>query len=590
MDAGEAKAAEAAEIDDRIDTLCRGFLGLTAACARCHDHKFDPIPTKDYYALAGVIKSSKYQEALLAPADVIEKYNEGQARVRDEEAKVKQLLDAEGIRLAEGMADDTARYVLAAWKLQNARKTNPQAATADAAKKDKLRDFVLDRWVKYLFEKGSEARPTLAGWRQAVAGLDAGKDLSADAAALEKVTTAAGALQSDVLAALKARDAGGKLEPAQADLLKDIVSPQQGVCRVDPNQVEKMLDDKGKQALAKVKQEVEEVKKVVPAKPPVAHSITEGTAEDMHVYVRGNVKKEGDVVGRHFLTILAGDEPPRFTQGSGRLELAKAIADPKNPLTARVMVNRIWQHHFGRGLVATPSNFGRLGQRPSHPELLDHLAARFVANGWSIKALHREILLSATYQLASDYDEADAKVDPADLWLWRMPRRRLDVEAWRDSLLTVSGNLDAKVGGPSLDLAAGNNHRRTLYAAVSRHSLNGMLRLFDFPDPNLTSEARTATTVPLQQLFVLNSDFMVTQARALVKRLAAEEKDDAGRIRRAYLLLYGRPATDAEVKLGLDFLAVAGTPAKPGEAAPGLSAWEQYAQVLLGDNEFTFID
>ncbi len=224
-----------------------------------------------------------------------------------------------------------------------------------------------------------------------------------------------------------------------------------------------------------------------------------------------------------------------FAQGSGRLELARAIASADNPLTARVLVNRVWQHHFGRGLVGTPSNFGLLGDRPSHPELLDHLAARFIASGWSIKALHREIMLSAAYRLASSHRAANFEHDPDNRLLWRMNRRRLDAEALRDSLLAVTGQLDLAVGGPSLNLSDPKNVRRTFYAAISRHDLNPLLRLFDYPDPNLTSERRTNTTVPMQQLFALNSEFIVQQAKLLAARLDRESPaDDQARLERLY--------------------------------------------------------
>ena len=205
-----------------------------------------------------------------------------------------------------------------------------------------------------------------------------------------------------------------------------------------------------------------------------------------------------------------------------------------------MLVNRVWQHHFGRGLVATASNFGALGERPTHPELLDWLASRFVGGGWSLKRLHREILLSATYRQSSRFDARAFEIDPGNTLLWRMNRRRLEVEAWRDAMLAVSGRLDRSVGGPSISLDAADNRRRTCYAAVSRHDLAPLLRLFDFPDPNITSGGRVETTVPLQQLFVLNSEFMVQTARALAARLqagrASPAKMTTPRIRRAYRL------------------------------------------------------
>jgi mono/diheme cytochrome c family protein len=396
------------QIDDRIDTLTRGLLGLTVACARCHDHKYDPIATRDYYSLAGVAAGTDYVEISLQP--------------------------------------------------------------------------------------GQEGRPVVPA---------KGKD--------------------------KKKAARGALIHAIRDL------PQ-----------------------------------------PVT----------MRVHIRGNPKTLGEEAPRRFLPILAGDNAPAFMRGSGRLELARAIASKDNPLTARVIVNRIWQHHFGQGLVRTASNFGALGEPPTHPELLDYLARRFIAQNWSIKTLHRDIMLSAVYQLSSHVQPGapQLEIDAGNRLLWRMNRRRLEVEAWRDAMLAVSGKLDPKLGGPSGKLEDAKDCRRTLYGKVSRHELNPLLRLFDFPDPNLTSAGRSETTVPLQQLFVLNSEFMVGNARALASRLAGAAGDDTQRIRQAFLLLYGRPVTPREMQLGLSFLARSPVPGQR------LSRWEQYAQVLLAANEFLYLD
>ncbi len=318
----------------------------------------------------------------------------------------------------------------------------------------------------------------------------------------------------------------------------------------------------------------------------MAHGLSEATATDLHVYVRGNPAQQGELAPRRFLRVLSKGEPPRFTHGSGRLELAEAIASKDNPLTARVIVNRVWAWHFGRGIVGTPSNFGQLGERPTHPELLDDLAARFVENGWSLKWLHREIMLSATYQLSSEGAVKPQAIDPDNRLLWRMNRQRLEVEAWRDALLAVSGQLDRSFGGPTTDLNSAQNRRRTVYAKVSRHELNGLLRLFDFPDANITSERRTETTVPQQQLFVLNSPFFIGQAKALAARVGAEEHDDAARVRRAYLLAYGRPVTDAELTLALHYLGGRDDPTEHN----ALTRWERYTQALLAANEFLYVD
>ncbi|MHB1423294.1 MAG: PSD1 and planctomycete cytochrome C domain-containing protein [Gemmataceae bacterium] len=445
QDGAARKLVEATELDDRIDTLTRGFLALTVSCARCHDHKFDPIAQSDYYSLAGIFRGTKYEEMPLGPPETVERYNKAKKEILACEAKIKQFLKTEG--------------------------------------------------------KG---------------------------------------------------------------------------------QGEKKLSDEAKKKLASMRKELEQTKKKAPPQPPMLHTLSEGQPVTMRVYLRGNPDKEGAEAPRRFLRILAGDNPPPFTQGSGRLELAKAIASPINPLTARVLVNRVWQYHFGRGIVGTPSNFGKLGERPTHPQLLDHLATRFIASGWSIKALHREILLSATYRMSCDGDEHNAAVDPGNQLLWRMNRRRLDVEAWRDALLAASGELEDRLGGPSADIGNAANKRRTLYGKVSRHNLDSLLRLFDFPDPNITSGARPVTIVPLQQLFVLNSEFMIARARALAAKANGENQDDAARIRKTFVRVFGRPASAGEVRLGLAFL--------QGADKTALSPWEQYAQVLLSANEFTFVD
>jgi hypothetical protein len=398
------------QYDDRVDTLTRGFLGLTVACARCHDHKYDPISTKDYYGLAGVIASTEYVQVSLEPG------KEGQAIPID-------------------------------------------------------------------------------------------------------------------------------------------------------------VNKKGP-------------KKNAPPPVPFIHALQEAVSPvTLRVHIRGSAANLGEEAPHRFLTVLATEDAGPFANGSGRLELARAIASKDNPLTARVIVNRVWEHHFGRGLVRTSSNFGKLGERPTHPELLDHLATRFVASGWSLKQLHRDIMLSAAYQMSSRPDMRGQEIDPDNKLLWHMNRRRLEVEAWRDAMLTAAGTLDPAVGGPSTDLSAADNRRRTLYGAVSRNDLNPLLRLFDFPDPNITSATRTVTTVPLQQLFVLNSEFMARNARALAARLSATDgPGDADRIRDAFLFLYGRPVTERELQLGLAFL-------RQPEDAPGrLTRWEQYAQVLLSANEFMFVD
>jgi hypothetical protein len=306
--------------------------------------------------------------------------------------------------------------------------------------------------------------------------------------------------------------------------------------------------------------------------------------KDTRIQVRGDYRRLGEQVPRHFPRIAAGDVPPPALAGSGRLELARWIAQPGNPLTARVMVNRIWQQHFGAGLISTPGNFGKLGVPPTHPELLDHLASRFAAEGWSIKAIHRRIMLSKTYQQSTTAAGDGAKLDPENKLLGRMNRRRLESEALRDSLLAVSGKLDPALGGPSIrDL---NSPRRTLYLMSIRSDRSSYGPLFDAADSAAIIDTRTVSTVAPQALFLLNNPFVLARAHELAARVMADSHGDEARITRLYALLFGRAADPVERQAGLDLLADA-RKAGPADEA---ETWAAYAHVLLCTNEFVHVD
>jgi hypothetical protein len=345
------------------------------------------------------------------------------------------------------------------------------------------------------------------------------------------------------------------------------------------------------------------------------HIVEDGTSQDLNVFIRGNVQRKGPVAERRFLRVLSERDPVEFKEGSGRHELAEAIADPHNPLTARVMVNRLWGAFFGRPLVATPSNFGHTGEQPSHPQLLDDLAVRFMQNGWSVKSMVREFVMSATYRQTSAIDPEDeanglkqlerldemrasragsnhsamqqlkstcgSVLDPANELLWRMNRRRLTIEQWRDSVLFVSGQLDFS-SGKSQELDDPVNKRRTVHARISRLKLNDLLMQFDYPDANVHAEKRSVSTTATQKLFMLNNPFVLAQAQALAVRVTTDRKDEKGRIRRIYQLLFGREPEKTETKLALQFLRQPET--------SSMSRWEQYAQLLLVSNEMLYVD
>ena len=376
-----------------------------------------------------------------------------------------------------------------------------------------------------------------------------------------------------------------------SNLFKDLTDIK-GTFWAGGGNLEENFPETAKKEISGKKKELAELRKSMPPALERTHGIEDGGVpgsphegiHDVKIHIRGKYDHLGDLVPRRFPRVLAGDDQKPVTEGSGRHQLADWIASPDNPLTARVMVNRIWQHHFGEGIVRTPNNYGKLGTPPTHPELLDYLAHRFIDSGWSIKAMHRAIMLSAVYQQSSIPLTATLKADPDNLLFGHMNRRRLESEALRDSMLDVGGKLDLTMGGPAMrDLAT---LRRTLYVMTIRSDRATYQFLFDAADPNTINEQRIDSTVAPQALFLMNHPFTMAQTKALVARLEKEApKDDVGRVQWLYQLLYARPANKKEVKVGLNALAHARTSASDKELA-----WEEYCQVLLCANEFIYVD
>ena len=343
---------------------------------------------------------------------------------------------------------------------------------------------------------------------------------------------------------------------------------------------------------------------------PKAMSVAEGKVGDLPVFLRGNHLTRGPVVPRRFPTILAGlDQPALGTRQSGRLELARWLASPRNPLTARVIVNRVWRWHFGQGLVRTVDNFGKLGELPSHPELLDWLATQFIGDGWSLKALHRRILTSQVYQMSTTWNEQAAQIDPENRLLWRMPRRRMDAEQLRDSILAVSGQLDATMGGtllataPFQDLsvtgvsrnpALYQSTRRSVYLPVLRSALYDVFQAFDFPDPAVLNGDRATTTVASQALFMMNGPIVRRTAEHLADTLLSHRDiDDRDRLERACRLILGRPAAPDEIAEWESFLRryqAATSLAAEGPERRRRLAWQGLCRALLSSNEFVTIN
>ncbi len=467
--------------DERVDTLSRGLLGMTVACARCHDHKFDPIATKDYYALAGVFASSS---AVVRPLFEIEP--ETEKRFLWIEQRLLQLdylvalLSREPGSDPEGSARKVARF-----------KVEIDALMAE---------------VKTMGERYPELPKQI-----------------------EKYTASS-------------HNTAGKIRPVsdEAPFSNAVYDAGLWIDGTDPEL------------------------SVMDFKP--------GKARDLNVFIRGNVANRGELAPRALPAVLHRTDAV-FHEGSGRLELADGIFKDAAPLAARVMVNRVWGWHFGKSLVTTPSDFGTQGDKPSHPELLDDLASRFIAHGWSLKWLHREIVLSAAYRQASHPRPEGDKADPANRLLWRVNPRRLDVEAFRDSLLSASGSLNQSLYGPSINLDAPDNKRRTTYGQVSREDLNTVLQLYDVPNAAQHIPARDLTTTPLQQLFVLNSSFVQEQAQTLAESVKGQA-DGAPRVRALYRKILRRDPDPEEIDLGLSYL--------------NRSSMARYAQALLATDEFIF--
>jgi hypothetical protein len=493
-------------IEDTIDNLGRAFLGHTLNCARCHNHKFDPITTEDYYAIYGIFHSTRYPwpgiELEKRQRDFVPLVSEEQVGAVASERKGKEDALSAEVKNIEAL----------------------KQAAEDHLKANQNRLEKLKKGGEPQAEQVQEAERNLEEEKKKVKSLD-----------------------EQLKAAKKKRD-DFRAEPLPYEL---------------------------------------------------AYAVAEGKKiENCKVQLKGDPQRLGTEVVRRFPQVLGGQSVPPEEKGSGRLELAEWIASPDNSLTARVMVNRIWQHHFGRGLVATPNDFGKQGQAASHPELLDWLALRFIESGWSVKAMHRLILSSRTYQIASagaemTNDQGPMTKDPSNTLLSHYPRLRLDAESIRDTLLVLGGNLDRTSGEahpfpPQKDWdftqhkpfkAVFDTNRRSVYLMTQRIQRHPFLAIFDGPDTGASTASRATSTTTLQALYFLNEEFVHQQAGKLASRIRESAASDAERIDRAYKLLFARPATDEEKSLGLDYLQ------KPGDAG-----WESYLRALLRTNEFIYLN
>lgn len=609
-------------IDDRIDTTTRGFLGLTVACARCHDHKYDAIGTSDYYALYGVFAGSEspLEPPLIEPEDSSAEIKTFEVKAKPFRDAIRAMLDAQYVLLSETARKRAGDYLV------RAATTPPDpletAIFFMSLSPEDLRPQILARWRRYLEQRSRPDDPVFGLWGELIRlpeseladrsaelverwlskprGTRPGQlnPLLAEELARTpppKTRAEVARFHGDLLLKVHgaSRSTGSSPvasdaseQPARDQLLA-VLTSQDSPCYFPKSQTDNYMSRSEKDSY---RGKIVELDKLVAAAPRAAARamvmVESESPHDPRIFVRGNPSQLGDPVPRRFLRVLAGAEPTPFAHGGGRLDLAEAITAEENPLTRRVIVNRLWMHHFGEPLAASPSDFGARGAPPSHPELLDDLAAGLERRGWSIKTVQRAIVLSRAYRQSSVDRPECHDVDPDNRLLWRFRRVRLDLEAMRDTLLAVSGRLDRALGGRSVDVAGdAENRRRTVYGLVDRQSLPASFRAFDFASPDVSVERRPFTTVPQQALFGMNAPFVVAQARALATRPEVKAAGSPSlRVRALYRLVLARPAEPGEVAAALDFLAAA-----PDQATQ-LSPLEQFAQVLLLTNELMFVD
>jgi hypothetical protein len=588
-------------LDDRIDVVTRGLMGLTVTCARCHDHKFDPIPAADYYSLYGVFRSATEPTVppVYGPAPDTDQYVMFDAELKVREKALRDLVAAKHAGLVDGARARAGEYLLAAYAARNAPPADDFMLLADVGD---LNPSMITRWRQYLDDARTRRDPLWLHWHALadlpetdfaakapgeLAKIAGGNRLVRAAFAtppktMKEAAERYGKLLTATDAEWKAASASGAKHLADADaeqlrgVLYGPIAPADAPLALDWGFLS-LFPERATQA--EYQKRLKAVEQWLKKGPPRAMALADlPRPYEPRVFERGQPGRPGEPVPRQFVKVANPARKP-FTTGSGRLELAKEIVARSNPLTARVFVNRVWMHHFGTGLVGTPGDFGLRSDPPTHPELLDWLATDFMDNGWKVKRLHKLIMTSATYTQQSLDRPAGIAADPENRRLWKMNRRRLEFEALHDSLAAVSGSLAQTEGGPPVGLPSAS--RRAVYGFIDRLEFPTLLTTFDVPNPAASSPQRTTTTVAPQSLFLMNGPF----ARAAAKRLAGSPavqkyKEPSARLDVLFLTVFGRKPSPEERTLALAFVA----------KGPDADRWADLAHGLLMTNEFAFVD
>jgi hypothetical protein len=603
--------------DEQVDVVSKAFLGLTVSCARCHDHKFDPILTRDYYSMTGFFAdtrsfrdpSTHVSKLLFVPLVEQEEWAEYERQQEDIRRAKFELENTPEIEVEEWVTpyvERVADYML------SARRVYEDGETLDAVVAEtNLDKYLLERWVKYL-TPGDVVRAHMAEWdkapktdRAAVAAKFAESIQTEREGWLKKLRNwrkQANRPAEEITMGIPAKP---KFEPGQNRFFHEVYIAGSGPLAFKSKEdLGRILKPETQELIAALEHKVAELEADAMPEPPRANAVEDKPAKErveQHVFIRGDYSSKGELAPKAFPAILAGlDQEPVKTDGSGRLALAEWMGSDRNPLTARVIVNRVWQWHFGDGLVRTPDNFGRMGEAPTHPELLDYLSSRFIDDGWSIKKLHKRMLLTSTYQMSSAISESKALTDPENRLLSRFNRRRLAVEELRDGLLAADGSIDLSMGGTMqegfgtdgenstdrLSINPDEQIRRTVYLPLRRANLPALLNLYDFGDATTSQGRRAETNVAPQALFLMNSKFVADRARGLAGRVL-ERDDEVARVRQAYLHTLNRAPDADEVDVSLTYIA---SVKQKFEGVEPLDAWQSFCRILMASNEFIYVD
>ena len=586
-------------IDDRIDVMTRGLMGLTVSCARCHDHKFDPIPAADYYSLYGIMRSSfePITPPLYDAEPITEEYKKFALELKTKEKKLLDFVQAKHRDLVTQSRSRVADYLLAAYQAGNQPPADDFMLLAD---KGDLNPAMIARWRAFLERMKIQKDPTWAIWHRysslnpssfSQSALEVRNLLSDNPNVLQafrvppksikEVADTYGKLLGETEKAWLS--SGGKipLEDKNAEMIRSALygpnSPADAPLALDWGFLD-LFPDRTTQG--EYKALIKDLETHLVKGPPRSMVLLDSNElYEPNIFIRGQPNRIGDKVPRQFLKVLDSNRQS-FLKGSGRLELAKSIASNTNPLTSRVFVNQVWAHHFGNGLVGTLGDFGVRGDLPTHPELLDWLAMNFMENNWSIKKLHKVIVTSNTYKQNSNDREDCLKVDPENKLLWKQNRRRLDFESLHDSVLSVSGNLDLKVGGPSVSFFTGKN-RRAVYGYIDRLDFPSLLATFDIPNPASSSVERTSTTVAPQALYLMNGPFVREAAKKVLNlNMIKEIKSSDQKADAIMLAVLGRKPTAKEKLQMINFVM----------GSNENEVWLDLTHGLFLTNEFAFVD